>query len=326
MKKLPFWLNIIIVLLLGFLMVIGLIFFLDTYTRHGKETEVPNVAQKNLKEALKLLKDKGFDVEVDSTYRDSLPPLYVIKQFPDGGQKVKAGRTIQLIVNKAVPPVVAMPALMGVSVSSALQYLERSNLKLGDTIFKPDFAVGKILKQQVNGKDIAPGTLLPFGTKVTLVIGSGTGSIVYNYPDFYGMTLRQALRMLDTLGLSVGAIVVDKGTKDSLGALIYKQSPPHIDPYTRTTSLIKQGNVVEFWVSSIPKARVVDTIAGLIEGDALDSLKNMDKDNKSLEEDPDNSGRVNTRRSRRSQAPKPPPQAQVPKPVTTPATNKGNDY
>jgi eukaryotic-like serine/threonine-protein kinase len=287
MKKIPFWLNIIIALLLAFLLLIGLIYFLDTYTRHGKETEVPSVAKKNLKEALKLLKDKGFEVEVDSTYRDSLPPLYVIKQFPEGGQRVKAGRTIQLIVNKAVPPTVAMPPLLGVSVSSALQYLERSNLKLGDTIFKPDFAIGKILKQQVNGKDIPAGTLLPFGTKITLVIGSGTGSIIYNYPDFYGMTLKQALRILDTIGLSVGAIVMDKGTKDSLNALIYKQSPPHIDPYTRSTSLIKQGNVVEFWVSNIARAREVDTIATLIQGEDLDQMKEDDKNNINLEEKAD---------------------------------------
>jgi eukaryotic-like serine/threonine-protein kinase len=322
MKKLPFWLNIIIALLLAFLLLIGLIYFLDTYTRHGKETEVPTVAKKNLKEALKILKDKGFDVDVDSTYRDSLPPLYVIKQFPEGGQKVKAGRTIQLIVNKAVPPVVAMPPLLGVSVSSALQYLERSNLKLGDTIFKPDFAIGKILKQQVNGKDIAAGTLLPFGTKVTLVIGSGTGRVIYNYPDFYGMRLKQALSILDTLGLSVGAIVVDRGTKDSLNALIYKQSPPHIDPYTQSTSLIKQGNVVEFWVSDIARPREVDTIANIVDGEQLDQMKEDDKNNIPLEENPDGDKKPKPKKPAK---PRPTPAKEPPVPAAA-KPNTGTEY
>jgi hypothetical protein len=315
MRRLPLWLSIIIILGSSVLMVIGLTYYLDTYTKHGKETEVPAVAKKNLNEALKILKDKGFTVEVDSTFRDSLPPLYVIKQFPEGGERVKYGRTIQLIVNKSAPPVVEMPSLLGVSVNSALQYLQRSNLKLGDTIFKPDFAIGRILQQMVNGKDVTAGTLLPFGTKVTLVIGSGYGSIIYNYPDFYGMTLRQAYAVLDTLGLSRGAIVVDRGTKDSLSALIYKQFPPHIDPISKQPTLIRQGNIVDLWVSFIPKPREIDTSSNYLDDATLEAAKSKDNGgienkNKTPDKKPKDTGL------------KPKPEIIKPK---TPA-NTGEDY
>ena len=60
MKKLPLWLHIIIALVAAFLIVLGFIFFLDTYTRHGKETEVPQVTKKNLKDAIKELESRGF--------------------------------------------------------------------------------------------------------------------------------------------------------------------------------------------------------------------------------------------------------------------------
>lgn len=277
MKKLPFWLHCIIALVLGALILLGLIYALDSYTGHGNTTEVPEVTKKKLPEALKALEAQGFSVVVDSTYTDTLPPLYVIKQFPDGGDRVKTGRTIQLIVNKGTPPTVEMPALLGVSVTSALQYLKRSNLKLGDTLYKPDFAVGRILQQLANGTDVKSGTLLPYGTKITLVIGSGLGGEVSNYPDFYGMTLKQAYTILDTLGLSRGAIVVDKGTKDSLQAYIYKQNPPVYDPLDGITpTRIMQGNVVEFWVSDVRKPREVDTTMVKIDDASIDELKLKD--------------------------------------------------
>ncbi len=278
MKKLPLIVHILISLLAISGIVVGFAYYLDSFTNHGKTAEVPNVQSKNLKEAIKALEAKGFEVEVDSTFRDSLPALYVIKQYPLGGDKVKMGRTIQLIVNKAAPPMVEMPSLLGARVSSALQYLERSNLKLADTIFKPDFAVNRILQQLVDGKEVKAGTMLRFGTKVTLVIGSGTGSVIYNYPDFYGMTLRKALAMMDTLGLSRGAISVDAGTSDSLNAIVYKQYPEPLDPYTMKPTLIKQGNTVDLFISNNLKPRIIDTTKNYIDEATLEDAKAIEDD------------------------------------------------
>jgi beta-lactam-binding protein with PASTA domain len=178
-----------------------------------------------------------------------------------------------LIANKGTAPMVAMPSLLGARVSSAIQFLERSNLKLGDTIFKPDFANGRILKQLANGDEIQPGTLVKYGTKVTLIIGSGVGSIIYNYPDFYGMTLQHALQVMDTLGLSRGAVSVDKGTKDSLRAYVYKQYPEAIDMFTRQPTLIRQGMTVDLFISNIRKPREIDTSASMISDEQLEEAK-----------------------------------------------------
>jgi eukaryotic-like serine/threonine-protein kinase len=276
MKKLPIWLHIIIALLAAFLLLMGLTYYLDNYTSHGKETEVPQVAKKNLKEAIKILESKGFSVDVDSTYRDSLPPFYVIKQFPEAGQKVKSGRTIQLVVNKGSAPMVEMPKTLGARLNIALMYLERSNLKLADTIFKPDYSYGTILQQLVNGVDVKPGTLVKYGTKVTLVVGSGFGNQIYGYPDFWGMTLKRALAMMDTLGLSRGAIILDPGTKDSLNGMVYKQFPPQIDVVTGQTTIIRQGNTVDLWISTLQRAREVDTLSTPIDETQLDAIKAED--------------------------------------------------
>lgn len=273
MKRFPFWVNLLMAIAAGFLLVLALTFFLDAYTRHGKVTSVPDVTRKNAKEAIALLKGQGFKVIVDSTYRDSLPPLFVIKQVPGGGEKVKRGRTIYIVVNKESVPLIEMPNLMGASVNSALHLLERANLKLGDTLYKPDFAAGRVLKQQIGNTEIKPGTMIPYGTKITMIIGGGLGREIFNYPDFYGMTLKQALRVLDTMGLSVGAVVPDPGTRDTMNALIWKQYPPAIDPFTKTPTILRQGNVVDLFVSSTAREREVDTLSGTVNESEIDEAR-----------------------------------------------------
>lgn len=273
MKRFPFWVNLLMAIAAGFLLVLALTFFLDAYTRHGKVTSVPDVTRKNAKEAIALLKGQGFKVIVDSTYRDSLPPLFVIKQVPGGGEKVKRGRTIYIVVNKESVPLIEMPNLMGASINSALHLLERANLKLGDTLYKPDFAAGRVLKQQIGNIEVKPGTMIPYGTKITMIIGGGLGREIFNYPDFYGMTLKQALRVLDTMGLSVGAVVPDPGTRDTMNALIWKQYPPAIDPFTKTPTILRQGNVVDLFVSSTAREREVDTLSGTVNESEIDEAR-----------------------------------------------------
>lgn len=313
MKRLPFWVNLLMAIATGFLLILGLTFFLDAYTRHGKVTTVPDVTRKSAKEAISILKDKGFKVIVDSTYRDSLPPLYVIKQVPGGGEKVKRGRAIYIVVNKESIPLIEMPNLMGASINSALHLLERANLKLGDTLYKPDFAAGRVLKQMIGNTEIQPGTLVPYGTKVTMIIGGGLGREIYNYPDFYGMTLKQALRVLDTMGLSVGAVVPDPGTRDTLNALIWKQYPPAIDPFTKTPTILRQGNVVDLFVSAVAKEREVDTLSGTIDESTINQVRD-----KAIKDEKD-----------APKKPKPVKPGDKPKPTATkpPATDpQPNDY
>jgi beta-lactam-binding protein with PASTA domain len=287
--------NLVIALAAGFLLVVALIFSLDAYTRHGKITEVPDVAKKNARNGIKLLKSKGFRVVVDSTYRDSLPPLYVIKQVPAGGEKVKQGRTIYLVVNKESIPLIDMPNLIGASVNGALH----------------------LLKQLAKNEEIKPGTMIPYGTKITMIIGGGLGRELYNFPDFYGMTLKHALKVLDTMGLSSGAIVPDPGTKDTLGALIWKQYPPAVDPYTRSRTILRQGNVVDFWVSPVARAREVDTLSGTIDQSTVE-----DAEVKSALEE------KNKPKKPAAKLKKPTPPANKPKPAPKPADAKtnGNDY
>ena len=123
----PLWINVLVVIVMATLMVLLFFGSLDTLTKHGQYEKVPAVVGKNVSEATKILEAKGFEVEIlDSIYIDSFPRLSVTRQSPESNATVKVNRTIYLTINRAQPPLVEMPNLVGFSIRNAQMYLERS--------------------------------------------------------------------------------------------------------------------------------------------------------------------------------------------------------
>src|SRR5258708_2229827 len=91
----------------------------------------------------------------------------------------------------------------------------------------PDFK-GQYINQLdnfVDGKEIKEKTLIKKGTKIQLVIGEGEGDERVVVPGLIGETLKDAMAKLNNNGLTVGGIVPDERSKDSLGMFVYKQEP-----------------------------------------------------------------------------------------------------
>ncbi|HMO34131.1 MAG TPA: PASTA domain-containing protein [Lacibacter sp.] len=217
---------------------------LNFITRHGEYVTVPEVKGKDIAEARRLLEAQGFRVEVqDSVFIDSLPKLSVIKQSPLPAELVKVNRTIYLTVNRMEPPLVELPGLVGQTFRSGEMLLRALGLKLGDTTLKPDFAVGSILEQA-----IAPGTRIPMGTRVDLVIGAGVQSSDMPVPALVGMTFAEAKVLLETSGVLLGAVVADGVLTDSSAAFVYKQHPPQRNE-DGAPIRIRGGQLMDVWIS-----------------------------------------------------------------------------
>lgn len=198
-------------------------------TRHGKEKTVPQFEGKNWQEAQALLKSQGFDVDLDSTYNPELPPMVVLQQQPDSGMTVKEGRTIFLVINKVSPPQTPMPNLVNLSFRSAELLLKSNKLVLGDTIYKPDIAVGSVLAQQwQNGQEIKPGTMIPQGTVINLVIGDGLGNKEIPVPDVTGMNYLEAIAILGVHNLQY-TVIFDGPISDTTRAVVSGQMPEAIE-------------------------------------------------------------------------------------------------
>jgi eukaryotic-like serine/threonine-protein kinase len=254
----PLWVNILagfIVLILLLLLFLG---SLDIITHHGKTMKIPAVVGVSVDQARKTLESQGFEIIIqDSIYNDTLPPLQVIKQFPEADNLVKVNRTVYLTINRAVAPEIDMPNLLSMTFRNAEMVLRRYGLKLGDTVFKPDFARNSVLDQQFNGASIKPGSKIQQGSEITLVLGNGVG-LEFIVPDLFGLSYRDARAAISESGLIVGSVVPDNDVKDTMSAYVYRQNPDRYD-YEKQINHIRQGQIIDIWLSALKKERIVDS-------------------------------------------------------------------
>jgi beta-lactam-binding protein with PASTA domain len=249
--KQPFWVNLLVAVLLIFLLAFLFLQSLSWFTNHGSYLKVPSVVGKNADEAVKSLEDQGFEVIItDSIYSDTLPMNTVKKQIPDPGSTVKVNRTVFLNINPVRLPLVEMPKLEGLSLRFALDRLNKNHLKLGDTTYRPDFMKGTVLEQDYNGNKVAAGSRLPWGSSVNLVIGGGLSQEEIPVPDFYGLTLGDAKTELAQKGITLAALLPSGPIDDTLKAFVYKQNPDVRDD-EGNTNFIQPGQTIDLWISAI---------------------------------------------------------------------------
>lgn len=250
-------------------MFMGAVFSLGWFTNHRDAKTVPSVMGKTLPQAQKILSDAGFAVEIqDSVYYDTLKPLQIIRQVPDEMEVVKSSRTVYLTINRAVPPLVEMPNIVGYSFRNAQMVLENAGLKLGDTTFRPDFAINSVLEQLYNGVLIQPGAKISMGSKVDLVIGSELSNAAMAIPDVVGFTYAQARAEIEARGIILASIIPDPGT-DTTTWFVYRQNPERFDDEGNLRS-IRAGQVMDLWLSKTPPADTSSTRRRRVVADSAD--------------------------------------------------------
>lgn len=241
------------------LVVAGLLFVffnsLNWLTNHGKETTVPKLLGKKMKDAVKILEKQGFKIQIDSTFISYKDPMEVLIQEPEAGSTVKVGRTIFITVNRKTPPSIDMPNLVGLSFRNAMLVMQSYRLVMGDTLYRPDVAAGSILEQLYNGKPILAGAKLPYGSTISLVVGEGLYGEV-DVPNLIGVTWREAKMIIDTLQLT--ANIVWEGTiDDTATAVIYMQQPEALNELDFTNKLPK-GDMLDLRIMQSPSQSLLE--------------------------------------------------------------------
>ena len=257
----PFWINLLVAIVL--LLLLFFIFFksLNYFTHHGTYLKVPDVYNKNINEATDLLSKEGFEVMVqDSVYYDTLPPLAVVKQFPEPDASVKVNRTVYLTVNRAVPPVIEMPNLIGMSFRNAELELRTRGLKLGDTTYQPDIAKNAVLDQLFKNNSIRPGTKITMGNTISLVLGAGVGSEAFPVPDLFAMNFEEATALLEANKIIIGSVVPDGEIQDTASAYIFRQQPQRFNN-DGTMNSIRQGQMIDVWITPQKPIKIIDSTA-----------------------------------------------------------------
>jgi beta-lactam-binding protein with PASTA domain len=210
-------------------------FSLGFYTHHGTGIPVPKLQGLPIEKALEILKDQGFDYQVDSVYAADATPGTVVQQDPDPETLVKENRKIYLTMAIRLAPLVPLPDIEQMTYISAVPTLTNYGLKVGDTTYRADIARNVVLEVRLGGQVIKAGTKVPKGSKIDLVLGDGAGASEVDIPDLVNQDLDAAKFVIKNSSLTLGTITYQGAITDSNNVVIVAQSPMKTDSVTKVS-------------------------------------------------------------------------------------------
>lgn len=233
----------------GFYLIVFILLatFLRIYTHHGRTISVPDFKGLKMSRAQQIAKHENLQLQIiDSTFIDYMPKGCIVDQNPRPGTHVKSNRTIFITTNAFNRAKVSVPKVTGLSYRQGKATLEMHGLRVGQLVYKPDFAKNNILKQMFEGQEIAEGELVDKGSTIDLVLGDGHGNNATPLPDLKGMTQFEAVNELNNAYLNVGKVTIENAASaaDSINARVFRQEPAYYGPGARSTL----GGRVDIWL------------------------------------------------------------------------------
>ena len=138
------------------------------------EKIVPDIVNKELNEAIQLVKKAGFKYEVNEAPSPSITKDYVIYSSPAAGESAKAGSVVTITVSTGPEEeLTVVPKLVGLSKSAAIDKIESSKLSVGSVeTVDSEYEAGTVIWQSLEA-----GKSVTARTKISIQISSGkTGS------------------------------------------------------------------------------------------------------------------------------------------------------
>ncbi len=243
--KRKFYIQILIAILLTIVLIWAVLQSLAWYTRHGEVYLVPDFSGKTVQELKQQQFDQYFTLNViDSIFDKNHTPGSIVMQNPLPGSKVKQGRNIYFTVVARRPEMVNMPNLRNLSLRQALVTLDENGLPVASLKYVDYFAKNAVIDQLVNGQPIEPGTELPKGTPVKLIVGRGDNPTQIPIPFIIGRKPKSAHAALHYASLNVGKeYFLDDD--DTTHARVFKTEPSEL-----SNSLMNAGDSITLWYRS----------------------------------------------------------------------------
>ncbi len=235
--------------LFAIIVIAGTLIYLKSFTKHGETLTVPNLVGLQPDEAQKIVNERNLNIVIsDSVYHDFFEKGAIVEQFPRPDHKVKEGRKIYLITNCILDEMVDMPQFTGYSIRQVQSMAETYGLKIGNLKYIPDIAVNVVIRQYHKGAEITPGTRIPKGSTIDLLVGLGLSDRKTMVPNLIGLNYKEAGDKLLDEYLNVGALYFDNTVKtraDSASARIFRQSPVR-----STINLVNLGYNIDIWLTT----------------------------------------------------------------------------
>jgi beta-lactam-binding protein with PASTA domain len=235
LKSKSFRNNVLMAIVTVIAVVLIAFFSLGYYTRHGSGIPVPKLKGLTIDKAMDILKEQGFGYKIDSVYVQDVAPGTIVEQDPDPGTNVKENRVIYLTMVTLQAPPVSLPDLEQSNYREAVATISNYGLKVGDTTYRSDIAKDRILEVRFGGQVIKPGTKLPKGSKIDLVLGDGEGASEVEIPELVNLDLDAARFAIKGAGLTVGIVTYQGTITDSTNVVVVSQYPMKTDSLSKTS-------------------------------------------------------------------------------------------
>lgn len=177
--------------------------------------DIPSTVGLDYERAVSLITDADMEPVTEGRYSNIYPEGVVISQTPEGGERGRRNKDVNLVVSMGPEPVY-LPDTAGLGKSEALKVLAECGFPTVyveyDCMEGP--AIDTVLRQNPND-----GTAQP-GTDITLTVNSSPITM----PSLIGKTRQQALDTLEALSLH--AEVIEGYSNDDLPDTVVLQNPP----------------------------------------------------------------------------------------------------
>ena len=237
--------NIIIAIIILVALVWGALIGIDFYTHHGESETIPDLRGQYVEEADQVLAKQGLYTQViDSVYVRDKKLGTIVDQIPPANSTVKTNRAIYLIINSRQIRKVPLPDVSDVSYRQADAMLKSIGLTVGSVEYTPSEYKDLVTDVKFHGQSVSPGTRIPEGSSLILIVGSGLGDSISIAPSVKGLGLEDAKQHISTSSFVVGAInydVTPDGNESKY--IIYRQQP------VAGTSL-PAGSRIDLWLST----------------------------------------------------------------------------
>lgn len=180
--------------------------------------EVPDVTKRLIDDAKGKLTDKGLSVVVTSTDLEAgLQPNQVVSQQPAGGQQVKAGSTVELVI--AVQRQIVVPDVAFRPASLAQQQISAAGLKF--VMKDPELAPASVAPGNIKSQNPGAGEKVPPGATIELVAAAQPT----NVPDVRGKRIAEAQILFQQAGLELGRVTGTVNENNASTVTINGQTP-----------------------------------------------------------------------------------------------------
>jgi beta-lactam-binding protein with PASTA domain len=168
--------NLLLALFIVCVLAVGILFWLDVYTRHGKTVEVPDVKGLLVEESAPFFQNKSLRyVVADSLYVKRSKPGTILETTPPIGTAVKEGRTIYLTISSYYAKLYTIPDVMDMSQRQAISLLRSTGFENVQVKTVPGAFRDLVVGLETRGQNVSIGDKVLSDALLMLLVSSGEG-------------------------------------------------------------------------------------------------------------------------------------------------------